>query len=100
MAVKLHSCFAIHPGHWLRHEVLEHYRMNVTATAGHLKVTRVAMSNLLNGKASLSPDMAIRFEKAFGVSAATMLRMQSNYDLALAQAAASAVNVERIPEPA
>lgn len=100
MAVKPHRSFYQHPGPWLRAEVLEHYHMNVKGTAEHLGVSRIALSNLLNGKASLSLDMAIRFEKAFGVSAATLLRMQANYDLANADDVASAINVERVPEPA
>lgn len=100
MAVKLHPSIYQHPGPWLRAEVLDHYRMNISAAADHLKVTRVAMSNLVNGKASLSLDMAIRFEKAFGVSAATLLRMQANYDLANADSVRKAIKVERLLEPA
>ena len=49
-------------------------------------MTRQAMSNLLNGNAGLSAEMAIRFEKAFGVSAATMMRMQAAHELAQALA--------------
>lgn len=100
MAVELHRSIHQHPGPWLRAEVLAHYGMTVTAAADHLKVTRPALSNLLNGKAALSLDMAIRFEKAFGVSAATLLRMQANYDLAHADELANAIEVERVPEPA
>lgn len=100
MAVKLHDSFAIHPGSFLKAEVLDHYKMTVSKTAEHLGVTRPPLSNMLNGKAALSPDMAIRFEKAFGISAGTLLRMQSNHDLAKAKAAADVINVERVPEPA
>lgn len=59
----------------------------------------MALSNLLNGKARLTPAMAIRFEKALGVQAATMLRMQSTYDLAQAGEQAKAIKIKRIPEP-
>ena len=59
-------------------------------------VTRQAMSNLLNGKAALSAEMAIRFEKAFGVRAETMLRMQAAYDLVEARAHEDEIKVERI----
>ena len=96
MAIKLHSSFAVHPGEWLRSEVVEPYGLNVTVTARKLHVTRQAMSNLLNGSAGLSADMAIRFEKAFGVRADTMLRMQAAYDLAQARAHEKDIKVERV----
>lgn len=100
MAIQLHPSLAPHPGPWLRRNFVEPYGLNVSQVSDHLRVTRPAMSNLLNGKASLSPEMAIRFERAFGVSAATMLRMQSAYDLARAEEGAESIHVERIPEPA
>ena len=58
------------------------------------------MSNLLNGKAALSPEMAIRFETAFGVPAATMLRMQAGWDLAQVELRADEIKVERWLEAA
>lgn len=100
MAIKLHRSFALHPGPWLRRNVVEPYRLTQAETADHLGVTRVALSNLLNGKSALSPEMAIRFEKMFGISAATILRMQSAYDLAQAEAVADTIKVERVAEPA
>lgn len=60
--------------------------LTVSAAAKQLGVGRPALSNLLNGKASLSPDMAMRIEKAFGVDSTTLLQMQTAYDRALAQA--------------
>lgn len=100
MAIKLHSSMAVHPGPWLRRNVIEPYRLTVTAAAERLHVTRPAMSNLLNGKAGLSPEMALRFELAFGVGAETLLRMQTAHDLAEAREDASGLDVERVPEPA
>lgn len=94
-----HSSFAIHPGPWLRRNVIHPYGLNVTTVAKHLRVTRPAMSNLLNGKAGLSADMAIRFEKAFGISAATLVRMQAAYDLAAVQASPETVPIARLKEP-
>ena len=82
MAIRIASTFAIHPGDWLRTEIVEPHRLKVTDTAKHLGVTRQAMSALLNGRVGLSADMAIRFEKAFGVKADTLLRMQTAYELA------------------
>jgi addiction module HigA family antidote len=100
MAIRLHESFAVHPGPWLRRNMVEPYRLNVSQAAGHLQVSRVTMSNLLNGHADLSPEMAVRFEKAFGISAATLLRMQAAYDLAQVSGAAKALKIERLPEPA
>ena len=100
MAIKFHPAGFVHPGPWLRRNVLDHYAMSVTRAAEHLGVTRPAMSNLLNGKAALSPEMAIRFEKAFDIPAATMLRMQAAYDLAQAELRADEIKVERWPEAA
>jgi plasmid maintenance system antidote protein VapI len=54
---------------------------------------------MLNGHAALTPEMAIRFEQAFGVSAATLLRMQSAHNLVEARRTAQSIRVERIPEP-
>lgn len=100
MAIRLHTSFAVHPGAWLRRNLVEPYRLNVSQAAAHLQVSRVAMSNLLNGHADLSPEMAVRFEKAFGVSAATLLHMQAAFDLAQVDAAAKSLRIERLPEPA
>lgn len=77
MPIKLHTSFAVHPGEWLRTEIVEPHGLSVTTAAQRLDVTRQAMSNLLNGNAGLSAEMAIRFEKAFGLEAETMLRMQA-----------------------
>ena len=81
MAIKLHPSLAVHPGRWLRAEIVEAHELSVTEAARHLGVTRPATGNLLNGKAALSPEMAIRFEKGFGIPAATMLRMQAAHEL-------------------
>ena len=85
MPITLHPSFAVHPGPWLRTEILEPHGLNVTVASQKLRVTRQAMSNLLNGNAGLSAEMAIHFEKAFGVRAETLLRMQVAHDLATAR---------------
>lgn len=100
MAIQLHNSFAVHPGPWLRRNIVEPYRLNVSQVAIHLQVSRAAMSNLLNGHADLSPEMAVRFEKAFGIAAATLLRMQATFALSQVEEAASALKIERLPEPA
>jgi len=86
MAIRLHSTFAIHPGPWLRDELVTPRDLSVTALAESLGVTRQAASNLLNGKSGVSAEMAIRFEKLFGVSADTLMRMQARHDLSKARA--------------
>ena len=94
MAIKLHDSFAVHPGEWLRAEIVEPAGLGVTALAGRLHVTRQAASNLLNGNAVLSAEMAIRFEKAFGLKAATLMRMQAAHELAEARAREDKIVVE------
>lgn len=100
MAIKLHPSFHVHPGIWLREELVAPYGLTVTQTAEHLGVTRPAMSNLLNGKAGLSADMALRFEKAFGISGDTLMRMQSAYEMAQAREHADEIKVERFAKAA
>ena len=63
-----------HPGGFIRSEILEPLGLNVTAAAQVLGVTRPALSALLNERASLSPEMALRIEKAFGISMETLMR--------------------------
>lgn len=96
MTIKLHPSLAVHPGAWLRSEIVEPYGLSVTETAAKLRVTRQAMSALLNGNAGLSAEMAIRFEKAFGIKADTMLRMQAAYDLAQARLRERDILVDRV----
>ena len=66
-----------HPGAFIRTEIIQPAGLSVTAAAAALKVSRPALSSLLNGKADLSGDMALRIEKAFGVKMDTLMRMQS-----------------------
>ena len=86
MALKMHPSLYVHPGPWLRRSVLDHHAMTVTDAAAQLGISRQNMSMLLNGHAGLTAMMALRFEKAFGISAETLLRMQAGYDLAQARA--------------
>lgn len=96
MAIKLHPSLHIPTGVWLRDEVVKPHGLTVTGLAARLRVTRPALSNLLNGKAGLSAEMALRFEKAFGISADTLMRMQTAYDLANARKHADALMVEPV----
>lgn len=96
MAIKLHPSFAIHAGVWLRTEIVEPHGLTVSAAAEKLGVSRQAMSSLLNGRAGISAEMAIRFEKAFGLRADSLLRMQAAHDLAEARRHEKDIKVEKI----
>ncbi len=82
-----------HPGGFVRAEVIEPLGLSVTAAADVLGVTRAALSALLNERADLSPEMAIRIEKAFGVSMETLMQMQNSFDIAEARARAGDIKV-------
>ncbi|BBK38903.1 transcriptional regulator [Allostella sp. ATCC 35155] len=71
-----------HPGGFVKSEVIEPLGLSVTGAARVLGVTRAALSAVLNERANLSPEMALRIEKAFGVSMDTLMRMQNSYDIA------------------
>jgi addiction module HigA family antidote len=85
----------VHPGSFLRSEVIEAHGLSVTQAAKILRVARPTLSTLLNSKADLSGDMATRFEKAFGVDMETLMRMQNSYDIAQARSRAKKIRVER-----
>lgn len=85
----------VHPGSFVRHEVLDPLGLNVTAAAQALGVSRPALSNVLNGHAALSPEMALRIEKAFGVSMDTLMRMQSSHVIAAARSRENEISVAR-----
>ena len=85
----------VHPGRFLRTEIIEAHGLSVTEAAKVLGVSRPTLSSLLNAKAGLSGDMALRFEKAFGVDMDTLMRMQNSYDIARTRKRAKAIRVER-----
>lgn len=84
-----------HPGGFVKSEVIEPLGLSVTDAAQALGITRAALSAFLNGRTSLSPDMAIRIEKAFGVSMDTLMRMQNSFDIALARKREGEIAVAR-----
>jgi addiction module HigA family antidote len=91
-----------HPGDFVRTEIIKPAGLTVTVTAAAaaLRVSRPALSSLLNGKADLSGDMALRIEKAFGVKMDTLMRMQASYDIAQTRKREKRIHVRRIPEAA
>src|SRR5216117_2533370 len=84
-----------HPGGFVKSEIVEALDLSVTDAAKVLGVTRPALSALLNGRAALSPEMALRIEKAFGPKMDTLLRMQTAYEIAEARDRAAAIKVKR-----
>jgi addiction module HigA family antidote len=89
-----------HPGDFIRTEIIGPTGLSVTAAAIALQVSRPALSSLLNGKADLSGEMALRIEKAFGVKMDTLVRMQSAYDIARTRKREKQIRVRRFPLPA
>lgn len=85
-----------HPGLSVRADCLEPLGLSVTKAAKALGVSRQALDNVIHGRAAISPEMAIRLDKAFGGSAETWLRLQAAYDLAQAKKRASRIKVERV----
>jgi addiction module HigA family antidote len=85
-----------HPGLSVRHDCLEPLGLSVTEAASQLGVSRKQLSDLVNGHAGISPEMAIRLDKAFGGGADTWLRLQAGYDLAQAMKRADKIKVPRL----
>ena len=85
-----------HPGRIVRQECIEPLGLTITAAANHLGVTRQALNNLVNGKAGVSAEMAIRLAAAFGSSPELWLGLQMEYDLAQAKRHATRIKVARI----
>ncbi len=84
-----------HPGELIRHEILAPLRLSVTDAAKALRVTRPALSRMLNGRSALTPEMALRVEKAFGPKMDHLMRMQLAHDLAQVRGRADEIEVER-----
>lgn len=96
MAITMHPALAVHPGDWLKSEIVDPHGVSINRLAASFHVTRQTLSNLFNGHTALSAVMAIRFEKAFGVKADTLMRMQIAFDLAQARARADAIVVDEV----
>lgn len=84
-----------HPGDLIRTEIIEALGLTVSRAADILKVRRATLSDLLHGKAALSPEMALRIEKAFGPDMNHLLRMQLAYDVAQTRQHAREITVKR-----
>jgi addiction module HigA family antidote len=84
-----------HPGEVIREEILRPLGLSLTKAAGILGVRRATLSDLANGKTVVSAEMALRLEKAFGVSTDLLLCMQAGYDAAQARRRAAEIDVRR-----
>jgi addiction module HigA family antidote len=90
-----------HPGEMIREEVILPLALSITHAARLLGVRRATLSDLTHGKSSVSAEMALRLEKAFGVSMDLLLKMQAGYDAAQARLRESEIKVKRFqPSPA
>ena len=87
-----------HPGLSVRHDCLEPLGLSVTEAARKLGVSRKQLSDIVNGRSGISPEMAIRLDKAFGGGAETWLRLQAAYDLAQAMKGADRIK-DRAADP-
>ena len=84
-----------HPGDFIRAEIIEELGLTITSAADILGVRRATLSDLLRCKTALSPEMALRMEKAFGVNMDTLLRMQAWHDASRMRARANEITVKR-----
>ena len=90
-----------HPGAFIREEILGELGLSIQKAAEILGVRRATLSDFVNGKASLSPEMALRIEKAFDVCMDTLLRMQALHDAFAMREQADSIKVARYePEAA
>ena len=88
-----------HPGSFIRDEILTELDLSIAQAADILGVRRATLSDLVNAKAALSPEMALRIEKAFAIDMAMLLRMQAWYDAEAIRERAGEIEVERFTRP-
>lgn len=88
----------VHPGEFIRTEILDELGLSIAKAAKALDVRAATLSDLVNEKSSLSPEMAMRIELAFSIKADLLLRMQAVYDSAIIRARAGELNVKRYEE--
>lgn len=89
-----------HPGELIREDILPAFGLSVVAACRVLKVNRPHFSRVLGGQAAVTPDMALKIEKAFGTSASLLVNMQAAFDLAEARGRDPAVEIQRQSLPA
>jgi antitoxin HigA-1 len=85
----------VHPGIIVKHECIDELGLSITKAASVLGVARPTLSRVINGRAAVSPEMAIRLSKAFGSRPEAWLKMQLAFDLAQANRLAGKIKVRR-----
>lgn len=88
-----------HPGGLIRGQIVNQFGLSVTEAAEALGISRNALSAVLNGRAALSPDMALRLEKVFDLDMKHLMRMQNDFDIEHARKKAAEINVARYVRP-
>src|SRR5271170_5992502 len=88
-----------HPGEFIRDEILDELGLSVSQAADVLGVRRATLSDLVNGNAALSPEMALRIEKAFGIDMEMLLKMQAWYDADAMRRRTGEIDVKRYQPP-
>ena len=84
-----------HPGVFVKEELIDPNNLTITTAADVLGVDRRTLSNFVNAKSSLSPEMGLRIEKAFGIKMDTLMRMQTSFDIAKARKLAGTIKIKR-----
>ena len=84
----------MHPGRWLKHELVDVRSANITAIAKHLGMSRPALVSLFEGRLPLSAKLAIGFEQAFGMDAAELFKMQNDFEFCEARANQNALHIK------
>ena len=95
MRAMMRSAEPVHPGGFVKNKVIEANGLSVTDAAQALGVTRPALSALINGRSHLTPEMALRIEKAFGVSMDQLMGMQNSFVIAEVRKRGSEIEVAR-----
>ena len=83
------------PGEFIREEILLPLGLSISKAARVMKMRRATLSEIVNDKSRLTPDVALRLERAFGVSMELLLRMQGSYEIAQTRQRAGEIDVER-----
>ena len=82
-----------HPGESVQVLCLEPFELSIADAAQHLQIAKSDLANLCDGRAAMTPDIAIRLEQAFGSTADTWMRMQAAYDLTQARKRSTHINI-------
>jgi len=85
MTIKRHKSLNIHPGQILRDLVIDPEELTIGKASEYLKTTRLTLSNIVNGKSGITPNMAIKISRVFGGKAEFWIRLQRDYDLLKAE---------------